>query len=41
MTELLDVQAAATAATMNLLVARHDVLVTGATVDFAYGVQDR
>jgi outer membrane protein TolC len=40
-TELLDVQAAATAATLNLLAARRDVLLARAALDFAYGVNDR
>lgn len=40
-TELLDVQAAATAADLNLLAARHDALVADAALDLAYGVHDR
>jgi outer membrane protein len=40
-TELLDVQAAATSATMGLLAARHDLFVAQAALDFAYGVYDR
>jgi outer membrane protein TolC len=40
-TELLDVQAAATAATLNLLAARRDLRVARAALDLAYGVHDR
>lgn len=40
-TELLDVQAALTASTLNLLAARHDALIAQANLDFAYGVFDR
>jgi outer membrane protein TolC len=40
-TELLDVQAATTAADLNLLGARHDLFVAQASLDFAYGVFDR
>jgi len=40
-TELLDVQAAATTATLNHLSARRDVLLARAALDFAYGVHDR
>ena len=40
-TELLDVQAAATAATLQLLEARRDLFVALAALDFAYGVNDR
>jgi outer membrane protein TolC len=40
-TELLDVQAAATNATLDLLAARRDALVAGAALNFAYGVNDR
>jgi outer membrane protein TolC len=40
-TELLDVQAAATHATLNHLSARHDLLLAQALLDFAYGVHDR
>jgi outer membrane protein TolC len=40
-TELLDVQTAATTATLNHLSARRDVLLTQAALDFAYGVHDR
>ena len=40
-TELLDVQAALTNANLDLLAARHDVLVTAALHDFANGVFDR
>lgn len=40
-TELLDVQSAATTATLNLLTARRDVLLAQAALDFAYGVHDR
>jgi outer membrane protein TolC len=40
-TELLDVQAAATTATLNLLTARRDVLLAQAALDFAYGAHDR
>jgi outer membrane protein TolC len=40
-TELLDVQAALTDADLDLLSARHDVLVTAALYDFANGVFDR
>jgi len=39
-TELLDVQSAATNADLNLLAARHDLLVAAAAVEFAYGVND-
>ena len=39
--ELLDVQAAATGATLNLLNARRDLLLAGAALDFAYGAYDR
>jgi outer membrane protein TolC len=38
---LLDVQAAATTATLNHLSARRDVLLAQAALDFAYGVHDR
>jgi outer membrane protein TolC len=40
-TELLDVQAAATHATLNHLNARRDLLLALALLDFAYGVHDR
>ncbi len=40
-TELLDVQAAATAATLQLQEARRDLFVALAALDFAYGVNDR
>jgi outer membrane protein len=40
-TELLDVQAAATGAALNLLTARRDVLLARAALDFAYGAHDR
>ena len=40
-TELLDVQAAATNATLNLLAANRDFHVAQAALDFAYGVNDR
>jgi len=40
-TELLDVQAAATHATLNHLSARHDLLLAQALLDFAYGAYDR
>ncbi len=40
-TELLDVQAAATAATLQLLAARRDLRVARAALDLAYGVHDR
>ena len=40
-TELLDVQAAATNATLDLLAARRDALVAGAALNFAYGVNDQ
>jgi len=40
-TELLDVQSAATTATLNLLMARRDLLLAQAALDFAYGVNDR
>ena len=40
-TELLDVQSAATAATLNHLTARRDLLLAQAALDFAYGVHDR
>jgi outer membrane protein TolC len=40
-TELLDVQAAATAATLQLLEARRDLFVARAALDLAYGVNDR
>lgn len=40
-TELLDVQTAATTATLNHLSARRDVLLAQAALDFAYGVHDR
>ncbi len=40
-TELLDVQAATTAATLNHLAARRDLLVAAAALDLAYGVNDR
>ena len=39
--ELLDVQAALTDAQLDLLAARHDVLVAGALLDFANGVFDQ
>jgi outer membrane protein len=40
-TELLDVQSAATDATLTLLTARRDVLLAQAALTFAYGVNDR
>jgi outer membrane protein TolC len=40
-TELLDVQAATTHATLNHLSARHDLLLAQALLDFAYGAYDR
>jgi outer membrane protein TolC len=40
-TELLDVQAAQTAATLNHLAARRDLFVAAAAVDLAYGVNDQ
>jgi outer membrane protein len=40
-TELLDVQTATTDATLNLLTARHDVLLAQAALELAYGVHDR
>jgi outer membrane protein TolC len=40
-TELLDVQAAATGATLKMHSARRDMLVARAALDFAYGVNDR
>ncbi|MCH5375528.1 MAG: TolC family protein [Planctomycetes bacterium] len=40
-TELLDVQSAATAATLQLLEARRDLFVALAALDLAYGVNDR
>jgi outer membrane protein TolC len=40
-TELLDVQAAATSATLNLHSARRDLFLAQAALDFAYGVNDR
>jgi outer membrane protein TolC len=40
-TELLDVQAAATSATLGLLSARRDLFLAQAALDFAYGVNDR
>ncbi len=40
-TELLDVQAAATNATLTALAARRDLLVADAALDLAYGVYDR
>jgi outer membrane protein TolC len=40
-TELLDVQAATTAATLNHLAARRDLFVAAAALDLAYGVNDR
>jgi outer membrane protein len=40
-TELLDVQAAATSAKLSLLSARRDLFVAQAALDFAYGVNDR
>jgi outer membrane protein TolC len=40
-TELLDVQAAATQATLNMHTARRDLFVAKAGLDFAYGVNDR
>jgi outer membrane protein TolC len=39
--ELLDVQAARTDADLDLLTARHDVLVAAALLDFANGVFDQ
>ncbi len=39
-TELLDVQTAVTNAELNLLAARHDLIVAAAAVEFAYGVND-
>jgi outer membrane protein TolC len=40
-TELLDVQAAATNATLSELAARRDLMVAHAALDLAYGVFDR
>jgi outer membrane protein len=40
-TELLDVQTAATDAALNLLTARHDLLLAQAALELAYGVHDR
>jgi outer membrane protein TolC len=40
-TELLDVEAAAVVARLNLLAARRDLFVAQAALDFAYGVNDR
>lgn len=40
-TELLDVQAAATTARLNLVTTRHDLLVALAALEFAYGVHDQ
>jgi outer membrane protein TolC len=40
-TELLDVQAAATSATLSLLSAHRDLFLAQAALDFAYGVNDR
>lgn len=40
-TELLDVEAAATSARLNLFAARHDLFVARAALDFAYGVFDQ
>jgi outer membrane protein TolC len=40
-TELLDVQVAATSATLNVLSARRDLFLAQAALDFAYGVNDR
>ena len=40
-TELLDVQAATTATTLNYLAARRDLFVASAALDLAYGVNDR
>jgi len=40
-TELLDVQSAATTATLNLLTARRDLQLAQAALAFAYGVNDR
>ncbi len=40
-TELLDVQAAATSAALSLLSARRDLFLAQAALDFAYGVNDR
>lgn len=40
-TELLDVQTAATNATLNLLAARHDALVASAALAFAAGANDQ
>lgn len=40
-TELLDVQTAATNAALNLLAARHDALVARAALDFAVGANDQ
>ena len=40
-TELLDVQAATTSTTLNLLASRRDLFVAQATLDFALGVYDR
>jgi outer membrane protein TolC len=40
-TELLDVEAAAVAARLNLLAARRDLFVAQAALDFAYGVHDQ
>jgi len=40
-TELLDVQAAATNASLNHLAARRDLFVAAAALDLAYGVYDQ
>lgn len=40
-TELLDVQAATTSTTLNLLASRHDLFVAQTSLDFALGVYDR
>jgi outer membrane protein TolC len=40
-TELLDVEAAATAARLNLLSARRDLFVARAALEFAYGAYDQ
>ncbi len=40
-TELLDVQAAATNATVNFFTARRDLLIAQAALEFAYGVHDQ
>jgi outer membrane protein TolC len=40
-TELLDIQAAATAAKLNHMAARRDLFVAAAALDLAYGVNDR